>query len=81
MIFIFKRESSFPKGVTIEPWAINIELAKGDELKLNIHGLNSESEVFFNDAGSDELSILSADIYRVDVILNGVDLSNKYQFR
>lgn len=81
MIFIIKRDSSFPEAVMIEPWAVDIVLAMNDELKLVIHGLESTNEVLFEHTKDNCLVIYSADIYRVDVILNGVDLSNKYQFR
>lgn len=81
MIFIIKRDVSFPKAVMIEPWAVDIVLAMYDELKLVFHGLNSTSEVRFHHTYDNRLVILPDDIERVDVILNGVDLSNQYKFR
>ncbi|MBC7750453.1 MAG: hypothetical protein H7Z73_01865 [Candidatus Saccharibacteria bacterium] len=81
MIFTIKRKRSFPEAVMIEPWAIDIVLAVNDELKLVIYGLKSESDVIFEHTNDDRLVIFSVDIDSVDVILNGVDLSNKYKFR
>jgi hypothetical protein len=78
MIFMIKRGSTFPKSVAIEPWAVGIELAVGDVLKLDIYGISNESEVSLEDVGDGELCIYAPKIVRVDVSINGVDVSKQY---
>jgi len=80
MKFTIKRELDSPKSVMIEPWALDINLEPGDELSLDIEGLNLESDIWFEFARGDRLVIYSEGIERVYVKINGVDVSKKYRF-
>ncbi|AXI03850.1 hypothetical protein [Aquirhabdus parva] len=80
MIFVIKRKNSFPKGVSIEPWAVPVSLEEEEELKLVLHGVTNESEVYL-ECSSGELYISTDDIDRADVIINDISLIHKYGFR
>jgi len=81
MVINIKREkgSIFPKAIMIEPWAIDIILKEGDAIKLTIKGL--AEEIYFDYTKDNRMVIFSPEIYRVDIIINGVDVSDQYRFR